>query len=105
MAATNQKFIAELWIRGSIAMSSVVIDGFANAIFVVVYISLIPLSASMTVGLVLGVLQAVTQIQEQSLTFVAKILSATSALYFTRGYWIVELEACFIQSFDAISEI
>ncbi len=38
------------------------------------FCSLLPLSASMAVGLIVAVLQAATQVQEQSLTFLAKLL-------------------------------
>lgn len=86
-------------------MSELVIDAFLQAGMTAVFISLIPLGAALVVGVVLSTLQAVTQIQEQSVTFVAKLISASAALYFTRGYWVAQLHICFFDAFSAVSEI
>ena len=42
--------------------------------------SLAPLTASMIIGLLIGALQAATQIQEQSLGFIAKIVALAGVL-------------------------
>jgi flagellar biosynthesis protein FliQ len=47
------------------------------------------LLASLAVGLVISVFQAVTQIQEQTLTFIPKIL-ATAAVILIAGPWMLD---------------
>lgn len=46
-----------------------------EAILMVCIIALPPLAVSLLVGLVISILQATTQVQEQSLTFVPKIIA------------------------------
>ncbi|MCL6639502.1 MAG: flagellar biosynthetic protein FliQ, partial [Firmicutes bacterium] len=45
-----------------------------ESLFLVLLLSAPVLGAAMVVGLVIGILQAATQIQEQTLTFVPKII-------------------------------
>jgi flagellar biosynthetic protein FliQ len=52
------------------------------------------LGLTMLVGLVISVLQVVTQVQEMSLTFVPKLLAAGVALIFF-GSWMLRLLAQF----------
>ena len=47
------------------------------------------LLAGLAVGLVISVFQAVTQIQEQTLTFIPKIL-ATAAVIIVAGPWMLD---------------
>lgn len=47
------------------------------------------LLAGLVVGLVISVFQAVTQIQEQTLTFIPKIL-ATAAVIIVAGPWMLD---------------
>ncbi|WP_027363318.1 flagellar biosynthesis protein FliQ [Desulfotruncus alcoholivorax] len=54
---------------------SFIIELVREAIFMVCIIALPPLIVSLIVGLVISILQATTQIQEQSLTFVPKIVA------------------------------
>jgi len=55
------------------------------------YLSLIvsapPVLASMVIGLIISVIQATTQIQEQTLTFVPKLVGVFASLAIT-GPWI-----------------
>ncbi len=53
------------------------------------------LLVSMLVGLVVSVLQAATQITEQSLTFVPKILAVGVTLAFT-GSWVMQKLVAFM---------
>ncbi len=54
-----------------------------DAIFVTLVVALPVLLLSMVVGLIISVFQAVTQIQEPTLTFIPKILvSAVAILFF-----------------------
>ncbi len=58
-----------------------------EALVLVVILSAIPLGATMMIGLVLSVLQAATQIQEQTLTFVPK-LAVIFSILFIFGPWM-----------------
>lgn len=66
-----------------------VIDLGLNAIWIACLISAPALLAILITGLVVSVLQAATQIQEQTLTFIPKIIIMTVALAIT-GPWILE---------------
>lgn len=46
-----------------------------EALYLILLLSLPPLLASLVVGLVISLLQALTQVQEQTLTFVPKIIA------------------------------
>lgn len=50
-------------------------------------LSAVPLLTSMAVGFVISVLQAATQIQEQTLSFVPKMAAVVGVLYFA-GPWL-----------------
>jgi len=54
---------------------SFIIELVREAILIVCIIALPPLAAALLVGLVISILQAATQVQEQSLTFVPKIIA------------------------------
>jgi flagellar biosynthetic protein FliQ len=66
-----------------------VIDLGMSAIWVAALISAPALLAILVTGLIVSVLQAATQINEQTLTFIPKILVMTVALAIT-GPWILE---------------
>ncbi|MFZ5650301.1 MAG: flagellar biosynthesis protein FliQ [Bacillota bacterium] len=59
---------------------SFAIQIFRDAMMIVLVISLPILVAGMLVGLIISILQATTQIQEQSLTFVPKLIAIIVAL-------------------------
>lgn len=58
-----------------------------EALFLVLIASAPPVLTSMAVGLVVSVLQATTQIQEQTLTFVPKLVAVMLSLAIA-GPWI-----------------
>lgn len=62
-------------------------------------LSLIPLGASMLVGVVLGVVQAATQVQEQSLVFMAKLVAAALAVYFSQEVWLAIVQESVVRAF------
>lgn len=66
-----------------------VIDLGLNAIWIASLISAPALLAILFTGLIVSVLQAATQINEQTLSFIPKILVMTVALAIT-GPWILE---------------
>jgi len=61
-----------------------------EALKVIVYVSAPVLIISMVVGLIISIFQATTQIQEQTLTFVPKILSVVAAIAIF-GSWMLRV--------------
>lgn len=67
-----------------------VIDLAMNALKVVIYVSAPMLGMSVIVGLAISIFQATTQIQEQTLSFVPKILSIFAAIALF-GAWMLRV--------------
>lgn len=65
-----------------------VMDMVSQALYIVLKVSLPVLLVSLIVGLVVSIFQTVTSIQEQTLTFVPKIVSIFVALIFL-GSWMM----------------
>jgi len=64
-----------------------------------------PLLAALVVGLLISILQAVTQINEMTLVFVPKI-SAVFLVILLMGSWMLEQAMAFgTQSFESIGQI
>lgn len=66
----------------------VVINLTTNALALALKVALPLLGAGLIVGLVVSVFQAITQIQEQTLTFIPKIL-ATFGVLIVMGPWML----------------
>ena len=63
------------------------------------------LVAGLAVGLIISVFQAVTQIQEQTLTFIPKIL-ATAAVVIVAGPWMLDQLIVYTQAlYGSIPEL
>jgi flagellar biosynthetic protein FliQ len=58
----------------------------AEALWLILLLSLPPLLASLVVGLVISLLQALTQVQEQTLTFVPKIITTIIVLIISANF-------------------
>lgn len=58
-----------------------------EALYLVLLVSGAPLLVSLVVGLAVGLMQAMTQVQEQTLTFVPKLL-AVGLVITTLGGWM-----------------
>jgi flagellar biosynthesis protein FliQ len=73
-----------------------VVDLAQRALLVIIYVSAPMLGISIIVGLAISIFQATTQIQEQTLTFVPKILAvfAAAAVF---GAWIFRVLIEFTQ--------
>jgi flagellar biosynthetic protein FliQ len=69
---------------------SLVVDLARNAIMLALLISGPMLIVALLVGLTVSVLQAVTQIQEQTLAFVPKLI-AVSAVFLLALPWVLQL--------------
>lgn len=65
-------------------------DALQNAMWIMVLASMPILLTAMAVGLVVGILQTATSIQEQTLSFIPKILAVMAALAIF-GPWIFQI--------------
>ncbi|MCM1111783.1 MAG: flagellar biosynthesis protein FliQ [Muribaculum sp.] len=62
-----------------------------NALFLIIQVSLPVLLVSLVVGLVISIFQTVTSIQEQTLTFVPKIVCVFLALSLLGGWMMTKM--------------
>lgn len=77
----------------------------SSAVWTLLKVSAPLLLVSLVVGLLVSILQATTQIQEQTLSFVPKIVAVFLALVFF-GPWIMEeLKTFTIDIFKQIAEV
>lgn len=67
-----------------------VIDLAQNALKIVLYVSAPMLGLSLIVGLAISIFQATTQIQEQTLTFIPKILAVLAGIALF-GSWMLRV--------------
>lgn len=67
-----------------------VIDIGTRALWITMQIAAPALGATLVVGIIISIFQAATQINEQTLSFVPKVLAITAILVFT-GPWILQL--------------
>ena len=65
-----------------------------EALMMVVILSLPTLGVAMLVGLIIGILQATTQIQEQTLSFVPKMVAVFVTLIVAAG-WLLNIAVRF----------
>jgi len=84
----------------------VVIDVGREALFLIVALAGPLLLSALMVGLLVGVFQAATQIQEQTLSFIPKLLALVVALVvlgpWLLNYWLVFTESLFFRIPDLI---
>ncbi len=74
-----------------------VMDITRDALFLIIKVSLPVLLVSLCVGLIVSIFQTVTSIQEQTLTFVPKIICVFLSLILF-GNWMMEAMVEFMQS-------
>ena len=72
----------------------------SQGLLVIVYVVGPPLAAAMAVGVVIAILQAATQIQETSLTFVPKMIAIGVTLVFTGKWGMIHLIEFFRRVMD-----
>lgn len=60
---------------------------------------------AMVVGLIISILQATTQVQEQTLTFVPKMIAVLFSLILLGAFMMNTLMAFMNQSFDVINKL
>jgi type III secretion protein S len=82
-----------------------VIDYAAKAMLLVLYLSLPPILAAAIVGTLVSLFQALTQIQEQTLSFSIKLIAVMITIFLTARWLGQELLAFAIQLFDGIPRL
>ena len=75
---------------------------FREGLLMVIILSLGPIMVSLIVGLVIALFQATTQIQEQTLTFVPKILAVFIGLLVAAPWMLDELTTFTRNIFESI---
>lgn len=76
-----------------------------EALQLILLLSLPPLLASLAVGLVISLLQALTQIQEQTLTFVPKIIATILVIILFANATMATLQNFTLKVFDMIPSV
>lgn len=76
-----------------------------EALWLILILSLLPLLASLIVGLVISLFQALTQVQEQTLTFVPKIIATILVIMITAPWMMEVLQEFATRSFDLILQV
>jgi flagellar biosynthetic protein FliQ len=76
-----------------------------EALWLILVLSLLPLMASLIVGLVISLFQALTQVQEQTLTFVPKIIATILVIMITAPWMMEVLQEFSTRSFDLILKV
>lgn len=71
-----------------------------EALWLVIWLSLLPLLVSLIVGLLISFFQALTQIQEQTLTFVPKIIATILTILITASFMLERLTIFSEKVFD-----
>ena len=77
----------------------------SEALWLILILSLLPLMASLIVGLAVSLFQALTQIQEQTLTFVPKIIATILVIMITAGWMMDTLREFATRAFDMMLKI
>lgn len=84
-------------------------DGYVQiareALWLVITLSLLPLLASLIVGLLISFFQALTQIQEQTLTFVPKIIVTIIVILITANFMLNQLMIFSYRVFDLMLQV
>lgn len=76
-----------------------------EGLWLILILSLLPLLASLIVGLLVSLFQALTQIQEQTLTFVPKIFATILVIMITAGWMMDTLREFSIRAFDLMLQV
>ena len=76
-----------------------------EGLWLILILSLLPLLASLIVGLVVSLFQALTQIQEQTLTFVPKIIATILVIMITAEWMMNTLIEFSTRAFDLMLRV
>lgn len=83
------------------SIETLVLQVARQALLLVLFLSGIPIVLSMIVGILVSVFQAATQIQEQTLTFVPKLVIVLGTIM-VAGYWMIAQLVKFTASLFAL---
>ncbi|MBO6001909.1 MAG: type III secretion system export apparatus subunit SctS [Desulfovibrio sp.] len=72
-------------------MNSVAMEYASQALYLVLIISLPPIVIASAIGILLSLVQAVTQLQEQTLTFGVKLLAVVLSIFLLGGWMSGEI--------------
>jgi flagellar biosynthesis protein FliQ len=86
-------------------MEAVLTELAATALMKVLIWSAPAVLAGLLVGFMISLFQAVTQIQEQTLTFVPKIIAVFVVLLVTGGWLIGEIQLFTQETYDAVDSL
>jgi flagellar biosynthetic protein FliQ len=82
---------------------NIVIDIAREAIFLIIKVSAPILIVSLTVGLVVSILQTVTSIQEQTLTFVPKLIAILLVIVLFGNWMLTSIREFIFQLYSNFS--
>ena len=82
-----------------------VVEFAKEAILMTIYLSMPMLGLGLLAGLIISVFQAVTQIQEMTLTFVPKIIFTGAAIIFLIPWMIEKMIAITLKLFSILSTV
>lgn len=77
----------------------------SRALFLVLMLSLPPIVVAAAVGVLVGLVQALTQIQEQTISFAFKLAAIILVIFVTMGWLGSELIAYAVDSFTRIERV
>ena len=76
-----------------------------DGLWLILILSLLPLLAGLVVGIVVGLFQTLTQIQEQTLTFLPKMFAIILVIMITAGWMMDTLRDFSIRAFDLMLKV
>ena len=71
-----------------------------EAMILVMLLSLPPIAVASAIGLVVGILQALTQVQEQTISFVVKLIAVAATIAAMSGFFGSEMLAYTLNIFN-----
>ena len=82
-----------------------IISHASRALLLVLILSLPPIVVAAMVGILVGLIQALTQIQEQTISFAVKLASIVLVIFMLMGWIGSELLGYAVESFNRIAHI
>lgn len=76
-----------------------------DAIMTILKCSMPMMLAALAIGVIISIFQAATQINEQTLAFVPKIVGVLLALLFSTGYIVAELTSFFTRMYGFVAQL
>ena len=81
-------------------MNGAVVDLITQAFYLVLMLSMPPIIVASVVGVLFSLFQAITQLQEQTLSFAIKLITVCLTMFLTAGWLSSELLAYAKKIFD-----